>query len=70
MQVWDSFKYHISDAKEDELKRYNRVIPSGCTKYLQPLDVCIYKLFKAFLHELYDDWLCKGEFDYTLGGKI
>ena len=60
-------------AKKDELKRYNTVmsvIPGGCTKYLQPLDVCINKPFKAFFRQLYDDWLRKGEFDYTSGGRI
>ena len=46
------------------------VIPGGCTKYLQPLDVCINKLFKSFFHEFHDDWFRKGQFEYTKGGKI
>ena len=46
------------------------VIPDGCTKYLQSLDVCIDKPFKQYFRELYDEWFHKGEFKYTSGGKI
>ena len=73
MLVWDSFKCHISDERKEQLKRYNTVmsvIPGGCTKYLQPLDVCINKPFKSFFREFYDDWFRKGQFEYTKGGKI
>ena len=45
------------------------VIPGGCMKYLQPLDVCINKPFKQYFYELYDEWFSKGEFEYTSGGK-
>ena len=57
--VWDSFKCHIFDESKDELKRYKTVmsdIPGGCTKYLQPLDFCINKPFKAFFRKFCDDW--------------
>ena len=73
MLVWDSFKCHISDERKEQLKRYNTVmsvIPGSCTKYLQPLDVCINKPFKSFFREFYDDWFRKGQFEYTKGGKI
>ena len=46
------------------------VIPGGCMKYLQPLDVCINKPFKSFFCEFYDDWFRKGQFEYTKSGKI
>ena len=55
------------------MKQYNTVmsvIPGGCTKFLQPLDVCINKRFKLFFGELYDNWFQKGEFIYTSSGKI
>ena len=73
MLVWDSFKCHISDARKEQLKQYNTVmsvIPGGCTKFLQPLDVCINKPFKLFFCKLYDNWFQKGEFIYTSNKKI
>ena len=73
MLVWDSFKCHISDAMKELLKQYNilmSVIPGGCTKFLQLLNVCINKPFKAFFRELYDEWLRKKNFEYTKGGNI
>ena len=66
--VWNSFKCHISDARKEQLKQYNiviSVIPGGCTKFLQPLHVCISKPFKLFFCKLYDNWFQKGEFVYT-----
>ncbi|CAK8671192.1 unnamed protein product [Clavelina lepadiformis] len=73
MLVWDSFKCHISEDMKKQLQRYNTVmsvIPGGCTKYLQPLHVCINKPFKQYFREFYDEWFRKGEFEYTSGGKI
>ena len=73
MLVWDSLKCHISEDMKKQLQRYNTVmsvIPGGCTKFLQPLDVCINKPFKQYFRELYDEWFGKGEFEYTSGGKI
>ena len=73
MLVWDSFKCHISDAIKEQLKQCNTlmsVIPRGCTKFLQPLDVCINKLFKVFFCKLYDKWLHKKDFEYTKGENI
>ena len=73
MLVWDSFKCHITENIKNQLKLCNivmSVIPGGCTKYLQPLDVSINKPFKQSFHELYDMWFQKGEFKYTTSGKI
>ena len=73
MLVWDSFKCHISEDMKKQLQRYNTVmsvILGGCTKYLQPLDVCINKPFKQYFRELYNEWFSKKEFEYTSGGKI
>ena len=71
--VWDSFKCHINEKIKDTLKKMNTVmgvIPGGCTKFLQPLDVSISKPFKTIYRELYDEWYRKGEFEYTKGGVV
>ena len=71
--VWDSFKCHISEDIKEHLRKMKTtmgVIPGGCTKFLQPLDVSINKPFKAFFREYYDAWYRKGEFEYTKGGII
>jgi len=63
MLVWDLFKCHVSDDRKAQLKHYNTVmsvIPGVCTKYLQPLDICINKPFKSFFREFYNEWCCKG----------
>ena len=54
MLAWDSFKCHILDAMKGQLKQHSTlmsVISGGYTKFLQPLDVCINKPFKAFFRE-------------------
>ena len=69
--MWDSFKCHISDEIKEAVRQKKTVmgvIPGGCTKYLQPLDVSINKPFKAAFRELYDEKFRKGEFEYTKGG--
>ena len=71
--VWDSFKCHISENIKQSLKKMNTVmgvIPGGCTKFLQPLDVSINKPFKMIFRGLYDEWYRKGEFEYTKGGNV
>ena len=48
--VWDSFKCHISDEMKETVRKMKTVmgvIPGGCTKFLQPLDVSVDKPFKA-----------------------
>ena len=61
--VWDSFRCHINEKIKETLKRMSTVmgvIPGGCTKFLQPLDVSIKnKPFKTIFRELYDEWYRK-----------
>ncbi len=59
--VWDSYRYHISQATKKELKQGYEVtmavILGGCTKYMQASDVVWNQQFKASLHESYDKWM-------------
>ena len=57
MLVWDSFKSHITEDIKNQLKLCNTVmsvIPGGCTKYLQPLDVSINHSSKTFVNYICD----------------
>ena len=46
------------------------VIPGGCTKILQLLDVPINKPFRGYFREKYDDWFRQDVFEYTAGGNM
>ena len=73
MLVWNSSKCLIFDAKKEQLKQCNAVMsvkPGDCTKFLQPLGVCVKKTFRLFFRDFYDNWFQKGEFVYTSSGKI
>ena len=51
--VWDTFKGHLTDELESELRKSNiitAVIPGGCTSKIQPFDVCINRPFKNNFH--------------------
>uniref|UniRef100_T1JDV7 HTH CENPB-type domain-containing protein n=1 Tax=Strigamia maritima TaxID=126957 RepID=T1JDV7_STRMM len=57
--VWDSYRWHISAATKEHLRKFNTavaVIPSGCTKYVQALDVSWNKPFKKIMMDLHSDW--------------
>ena len=55
--AWDSFSCHIMDTVKEKVKENNVdmiVVPGGCTKYIQALDVCWNAPFKGLVTEKYD----------------
>ena len=46
------------------------IIPDGCTNYIQALDVCWNKPFKARMIELYDQQLSGGVHQFTEGENM
>ena len=46
------------------------ITPDGCTKYIQPPDVCWNKPFKARMTELYDQWLSESAHQFTEDGNM
>jgi len=68
--IWDTFRAHLTDAMKEEAKRLRidlAVIPGGLTSILQPLDVCLNKLFKDRMRQKWDDWMASGEAKKTKG---
>ena len=62
--IWDSYRCHICPEVKASCKKNNIdmiVIPGGCTKFLQTLDVSANKPFKAAVMEQFDEWIDKGE---------
>ena len=71
--AWDSYKAHLADDVKKSLtksKIESVIIPGGCTKYIQALDVVWNKPFKGKIQELYDDWLANGKHEYTDAGDM
>jgi len=61
--VWDTFKGHLTNELESELKNSNvttAVIPGGCTSKIQPLDVCINKPFKGHFRAAWMSYMQDG----------
>ena len=71
--VWDAYRCHLVATVKDRLTQYKvdaAVIPGGCTKFLQPADVSWNKSLKNKLSDAYDEWMEKGEHEYTAGGNM
>jgi hypothetical protein len=50
--IMDSFSGHLTDEVKSALNAHNfdvAIVPGGCTKYLQPLDLTVNRSFKAKL---------------------
>ena len=46
------------------------IIPGGCTKYIQALDVCLNKPYKARMTKLYNQWHSESVHQYSEGGNM
>lgn len=58
--IWDSFKSHTSLLTRELCSQLNintMIIPPGCTKFVQPADVCWNKPFKDKFRIKYEDWM-------------
>jgi hypothetical protein len=72
MLILDSFRGHTIEEVKKMLKSRNadQIIIHGGLTMLQPLDVCINRLFKAALKEQYTRWMAVGEHEFMPTGKI
>ena len=73
MLVLDAFRCHrmpFIKKKLVEDKTDLVIIPSGMTKMLQPLDVCVNKLVKDALRLLWNMWLLEGDHMLTTDGRM
>ncbi|CDW60040.1 BrkDBD and DDE 1 and HTH Tnp Tc5 domain containin g protein [Trichuris trichiura] len=71
--VWDSFRSHVAEAIKSHLnkcKMKTAVFPGGLRSVLQPLDVCINKLFKGYMREEWKEWMANGQKTYTASGRM
>ena len=58
--VFDTFKDHLTDDILAILVKNNishAVIPDGCTRMIQPLDVCLNKPFKTYISEAWEEYM-------------
>lgn len=66
--VWDSFRGHLTQPVKNKLTYLNTVlaiIPSGMTSKLQPLDVCMNKLFRDIIWPKWWEWILSEEHTLT-----
>ena len=73
MLTWDAFKGQTNDEVQDHIKKYYPLldivdIPACMTKYLQPLDLTVNKIFKQLYDDQYDEWFKNGQKFYTPSG--
>ena len=63
--VFDHFAAHLTEEIKKRLTEKKRIdlpiIPDGFALILQQLDRCINKVFKAYLKELWADWIANSE---------
>lgn len=73
MLIIDSFRGHLTDEVKDKIKEKTSdlvIIRGGLTRKLQSLDVCIYKPFKDFVRDQYEQWIISDNLPLTPSGKI
>lgn len=69
----DSAPGHRTDDVKNKLKQSGTLpamIPGGLTKKLQPLDLCVNKLFKNTLRTQWENWMINGYKEYTKSGNL
>ena len=70
--IYVSMRAHLTDTVKAKVKKTNSelaVIPGGLTKELQPLNIGIYRLFKAKLQVAWEHWMKDGENRFTKTGR-
>ena len=68
MLVMDSMRAHITPDVKDSVRALNTVpatIPGGLTKFLQPLNINVNRVFKGELRKLWEEWMSAGEHSFT-----
>ena len=73
MLVWDTFKCHFTSSVKSLLQKSNTdlvSVPPGCTKILQPADVCWNAPFKARYRDLYTVWMSARNHERTKAGNL
>ena len=73
MLVWDTFKCHFTSSVKSLLEESNTdivAVPGGCTKILQPADVCRNAPFKARYRDLYTAWMSAQNHERTKAGNL
>ena len=72
--VWDAYRCHTSEAVRAETSRmrlHTAIVPIGCTKYIQAVDVVRNACFKSHMRSCYDTWLAHPDcHEYTHGGNL
>jgi hypothetical protein len=71
--VLDSFSGHISSVFKERINEIGlstAVIPGGCTKDLQPLDIGVNRSFKSHFRHLWDQWIQRPDLPCTATGKV
>ena len=69
----DSFEDHKTNIIKNIASNANTdlaIIPGGLTSVIQPLNVCLNKLFKDRLCEKWNAWMSSDQFTYTKGGNL
>lgn len=71
--IYDSMCAHITSKIKEIVRRTNSVlavIPGGCTKLLQPLDISVNRSFKTKLRHTWEHWMSFAEHEHTPSGNL
>ena len=70
--ILDSAPSHLHENSRNELKKSSKVavIPGGCTRFVQPLDISVNKSFKDHLQTHWKAWYAEEtQAEYTKSGR-